>query len=257
MPWRKCPVILLRLDSHEGIGKRPMLPELEKLLVLQERDRRITQLQQEFSRIPIERRQVEQRAAEASARVEALKQQGKKVEADRKNIDVEVEGKKGQIAKYQVQQFQTKKNEEYQALTHEIDKCKEEIDELETKELELMVKADEVAAELKSESARLAEEQRLFESQKTTLAQRETAINKELQELRTDRESRSKEIPEDIYARYERIQRSKGGTAIVGVENGNCQGCHLAVTPTVLHKAKSGKEIVTCENCARILYWNE
>jgi hypothetical protein len=234
-----------------------MLPDLEKLLILQERDRRILQLQQELTRIPNERREIEQRSADESARVETLKQQTKQIESDRKNIDVEVEGKKTQIAKYQVQQYQTKKNEEYQALTHEIQKCKEEIDELETKELELMEQADVVNAELKKESAKLAELQKQFESQKATLAQREAAINKELGELKAERETRSKEVSEDVYERYERLRRSKGGTAVVGIESGNCQGCHLAVTPTVLHKAKSGKEIVTCENCARILYWNE
>jgi predicted nucleic acid-binding Zn-ribbon protein len=232
-----------------------MLPELEKLLVLQERDRRILALQQEMARIPIERAEIERRAQEETALVESLKLQTKKIESDRKSIDLEIEGKKGQISKYQIQQFQTKKNEEYQALTHEIERAKEEIDELETRELELMVKADEVHAALKTEQAKLADMENQFQSQRETLAQREAAINKELRELKADRDARSKDIPEDVCEKYERIKRSKGASAIVGVEHGNCQGCHLAVTPTVLHQVKSGREIVTCENCARILYW--
>jgi predicted nucleic acid-binding Zn-ribbon protein len=234
-----------------------MLPDLEKLLVIQDRDRRITMLQQEMVRVPAERQQIERQAKEESTLVDSLKLKVKQTEADRKNIDVEIETKKQQIAKYQVQQFQTKKNEEYQALNHEIQKAKEEIDELETKELELMVKADEVNAHLKTEQAKLNDMLKQFASQKTTLDQRESAIKKELEELKAERDAKSKEIAEDIYEKYERIKRNKGGSAIVGVQHGNCQGCHLAVTPTVLHQVKSGRAIVTCENCARILYWNE
>lgn len=217
----------------------------------------MSMLQQELSRIPAERQQIESRAKDESTLVESLKQKLKQAEADRKNIDVEIEAKKQQIAKYQVQQFQTKKNEEYQALNHEIQKAKEEIDELETKELELMVRADEVNAQLKVEQAKLGEMLKTLESQKATLAQREAAITKELEQIKAERDAKSKEIDEDIYAKYERIKRNKGDSAIVGVQHGNCQGCHLAVTPTVLHQVKGGKGIVTCDNCARILYWNE
>lgn len=234
-----------------------MLPELEQLLILQDRDRRILQLQQELSRIPIERRQVEEREQTETAKIESLQQQTKQIESDRKNIELEIEGKRGQIAKYQVQQYQTKKNEEYQALGHEIQKAKEEIDELETKELELMVKADDVTSRLKTELANYADLKKHFDSQKTSLAEREAAIKQELDKLRVERNAKSKEIPEDIAKKYERLMRSKGATAVVGVQHGICQGCHLAVTPTVLHQVKSGQAIVSCENCARILYWNE
>ncbi|MSR65440.1 MAG: hypothetical protein EXS18_06625 [Verrucomicrobiae bacterium] len=234
-----------------------MLPDLEKLLVIQDRDRRITMLQQEMTRVPAERQEIERQAKEETTLVESLKQKARQTEADRKNVDVEIEGKKQQIARYQVQQYQTKKNEEYQALNHEIQRTKEDIDELETKELELMVQADEVNAHLKIEQAKLNDMLKQFESQKATLVQRESAINKELEELKAEHEVKSKEISEDIYQKYERIKRNKSGSAIVGVQNGNCQGCHLAVTPTVLHQVKNGNAIVTCDNCARILYWNE
>src|ERR1051325_5370734 len=234
-----------------------MLSELEKLLILQDRDRRMLQLQQEQARVPIERNEIEQRLQGEGATVESLKQRTKQLESDRKNIDLEIEAKKQQIAKYQVQQYQTKKNEEYQALAHEIQKAREEIDEMETKELELMVKSDEVGLELKREQASYAELQKQSDSQKATLAEREREITSELSQLTSEREAKSSEIPEDIFEKYERIRKSKPSTAIVGVQNGNCQGCHLTVTPTVLHRVKSGKEIVTCENCARILYWNE
>ena len=232
-----------------------MFSELEKLLVIQDRDRRILQLRQEQTRIPIERGQIEHRAQEESTLVDSLKLQVKKIESDRKNIEVEIDAKKQQIAKYQVQQYQTKKNEEYQALGHEIQKAKEEIDELETRELELMVNSDGVTAQLKAEQAKLSELLRQFDAQKKDLAEREAAIAKELEQITAEREAKSREIPDDIFQKYERTFHSKGASAIVGVESGNCQGCHLAVTPTVLHRVKSGNDIVTCENCARILYW--
>ena len=70
--------------------------------------------------------------------------------SDRKKLELDVEAKKAQIEKYSLQQFQTKKNDEYRALAHEIELCKEAIVKLEDQQIELMEKAEmaqkEVAA---------------------------------------------------------------------------------------------------------------
>src|SRR4051794_28264711 len=102
-----------------------MLPVIENLLVLQDRDRKIMRVEAELSNVGPERLALESRAKQAQAQLEAAKLKVKQIESDRKKLELDVEARKQQIEKYSLQQFQTKKNEEYRALAHEIELCKD------------------------------------------------------------------------------------------------------------------------------------
>src|SRR3954454_9308437 len=119
-----------------------MLDVLEKLLILQDRDRKLLQVKDELAHIPYERAEINAKAASTQAGLDAAKTRGKQIESDRKKLELDVEAKKQLIEKYALQQFQTKKNEEYRALAHEIETCKGIIFKLEDQQIELMEKAE-------------------------------------------------------------------------------------------------------------------
>ncbi len=100
---------------------------IEKLLILQDRDRRILRIREQLARIEPERQLFQGRTASAQAGLDNAKLKVKQTETDRKKLELEVETKKQQIERYALQQFQTKKNEEYRALAHEIETCKADI----------------------------------------------------------------------------------------------------------------------------------
>src|SRR5882757_5826398 len=104
-----------------------MLDTIEKLLILQDRDRKLHRVQAELGHINPERETLRARAAATQSQLEAAKLRVKHIESERKQRDLEIEGKKSQIEKYLNQQLQTRKNEEYKALTHEIEMAKEVI----------------------------------------------------------------------------------------------------------------------------------
>jgi len=54
---------------------------------------------------------------------------------------------------------------------------------------------------------------------------------------------------------YDHLLKNKNGEAIAALENDICSGCHMKVTPTTSSKARAAREIVRCENCNRIVYW--
>jgi len=97
-----------------------MLDMIEKLLILQDRDRKIRQLKSELAHIDPERQMLKAKASGAQSALENAKTRVKETESGRKDLELEVEAKKGLIVKYANQQFQTRKNEEYRALAHEI-----------------------------------------------------------------------------------------------------------------------------------------
>src|SRR3954464_12865112 len=119
-----------------------MLETIEKLLILQDRDRKILKVRDELARIPSERNELQAKLASAQGHLETAKLKVKQIESDRKKLELDVDAKKQQIEKYSLQQFQTKKNEEYRALASEIDGCRQVIFKLEDQQLDLMEQAD-------------------------------------------------------------------------------------------------------------------
>ena len=233
-----------------------MLETIEKLLILQERDRRLHRLRTELAQIEPERQALKTKATETQQALEQGKERVKHLESERKNLELEVEGKKQLIAKYSLQQFQTRKNEEYRALSHEIDLCKEEIVKIEDRELELMEQAEAAQKDVVRKNQNAAEVRKLVEEQTAQLGSREQALKKEFAELEINREELAAAAGEVARGRYERLLKSKGENVVVGVQHGVCGGCHMRVPPQLLVSCQAQQELITCSNCGRILYYS-
>ncbi len=83
---------------------------------------------------------------------------------------------------------------------------------------------------------------------------KDKALDARLAELTKEREEIAAKIDEDLLSRFERLMASKGDAAVVALEHEVCTGCHMKITTQTVHRVKSGKEIVSCEQCGRILY---
>jgi len=232
-----------------------MLETIEKLLILQDRDRKIRRIKGELAEIEPERQTFKAKAAAAQTALENAKTRVKQIESNRKDLELEVEAKKQLIAKYANQQLLTRKNEEYRALTHEIDTCKADIYKLEDRQIELMEQAETAQKEVVQATRTANDTRKLLEEQIAQLGTREENLRKELAELQTNREELASAADEGARARYERLVRSKGENVIVGVQHGVCGGCHMKLPPQLLVACQAEKELVTCSNCGRILYY--
>jgi predicted nucleic acid-binding Zn-ribbon protein len=228
--------------------------ELEQLLILQDRQQKIRHIQAEIKTVPLERAHLESQLAATEAGVESLKQKGRQVEVERKNLELDVGTRSESIARLKTQQYQTRKNDEFQAIGHEIARYENEIRKLEDQELELMIEADKLKAEIEAadKSARATKES--ISRQLTDLETKSKALGSQQQELETERGALAAQIDDDLLDQFERLFNSKGDAAVVAVEHGVCTGCHMKVTTATAARVKAGKEIVSCENCARILY---
>src|SRR3984957_10668207 len=121
---------------------------IEKLLILQDRNRKILRVSEELAHISPERENLKARVAGTQSQLEAAKLRVKQIEAERKRLDLEIEAKKTQIEKYANQQLQTRKNEEYKALAHEIEMAKEAIFKIEDQEIVLMEQTETAQKEV-------------------------------------------------------------------------------------------------------------
>jgi uncharacterized protein len=232
-------------------------PELEQLLVLQDRQQKIKQIQTEVETIPLQRKSFEAQLAASAAGVESLKQTARQIEMGRKKLELDVGTRTETISRLKTQQYQTRKNDEFQAIGHEIERYENEIRKIEDEELELMVEADKVKADLAEEEKKATTVKDSIARQTGDLEEKSKALESQLQGLTRERSELVGKIDEDLLARFERLFKSKGDAAIVAVEHGVCTGCHMKVTTATASRVKASKEIVSCENCGRILYVGE
>lgn len=232
-----------------------MLDAIEKLLILQDRDRRIRRLKGELAHIGPERHMFEAKSADAQSALEQAKMKIRQTESDRKALELEVESRKQLIARYANQQLQTRKNEEYRALAHEIETCKADIFQIEDKEIALMEQAEAAQQEVARFTQAASAARKLMEDQLAQLATREQNLKRELAELETNREELAAAVDESARARYERLVRSKGENVVVGVQHGVCGGCHMRLPPQLLVQCQAQQELIACSNCGRILYY--
>ena len=231
-----------------------MHSDLEQLLILQDREQKIRQIGIEVETVPLRRKSLEAQLAASKASVEMLKQRARQVEMDRKKLELDVGTRTETISRLKTQQYQTRKNDEFQAIGHEIERYENEIRKIEDDELELMVLADKIKADLGEEEKKAAAVRESVARQTNDLEVKSTTLESRLEELQDERAEIAGKIDEDLLSRFERLFKSKGDAVVVALEHEVCTGCHMKVTAQTAHRVKAGREIVSCENCGRILY---
>ena len=231
-----------------------MLPDIEKLLTLQERDQKLRAVLAEIAALPGEKAARERELKAVDDRLEGAKSRQREIEIERKKLEIEVQSKQDQIARYKNQQLETRKNEEFAALRHEIETAEKHIAELEDRELVLMEEAESLKPALQAAQEAHAEETRKVESHMASLGTRRENLEARKKELESERPSFTEGIDEDLLDRYQRLFKSKNGLALVTVEHEVCEGCHMKVTQQAILEVRAVKEIIGCPQCGRILY---
>jgi len=228
--------------------------ELEQLLVLQDRQQKIRQIENEIRTVPLQRKNLESQLAASAAALESLKQRARQAEVDRKNLELDVGTRQQSIARLRTQQYETRKNDEFQAIGHEIERYEKEITAIEDQELELMDQADKLKAEVAAEEKKATTAKESISRQLKDLDEKAKTLTTRLEALKKERGTLADSIDEDLLDRFDRLFASKGDAAVVALEHDVCTGCHMKVTTATAMQVRVGKEIVSCEQCGRILY---
>jgi predicted nucleic acid-binding Zn-ribbon protein len=232
-----------------------MIEVIRQLLILQDRDRQVLRVQVQLADIVPERHSLQAKTANLQASLEAARLKVKQIESERKKLELDVEAQKQLIERYSLQQFQTKKNDEYRALAHEIEQCRAQIVTLEDQQLEFMEQGDAAQKELTALQQAVAEVKEIADSQLADLAEREENLTKQLADLQSSRGELAAAVEDTYQARYERLRKNKGGNVLVGIEHGVCGGCHVRLTAQTIVSCQGEAELITCINCGRILYY--
>jgi predicted nucleic acid-binding Zn-ribbon protein len=232
-------------------------PLIEKLLILQDRDSRRLGIEAQLKAIPREIAGVEQKIVADRAAIEAARTELKDLEVAKKALETEIGVAEQKLAKYRTQQLSVRKNDEYQALGHEIETVQGQIGGLEGQELETMYKIDEARKRFASVESSLKLEISGHENRIRTLQEWQKNLTEELKSAQAETAVAREPLTPSALRTYDRAG-SRGMPAVVPIRGAKCGGCHLKVSSGT-ESAARGKdpdaEFALCDQCGRMVYW--
>jgi len=230
-----------------------MAHPLEALLVLQQKDRKISKLQREIRDIPARKADVETQLDRAKVKLAESREGQMKGESDLKQLEIEVEAHREKIVRYKQQQMEATTNNQYRALLHEVAAEEKGISELEDREIELMEQLDISKKSIEEREADLKEEEEDIREEQEMLTERLAEVQEDLEAAIANREKNVANINGSLIKKYERLYANKGDFAVVRVENGHCKGCNMRMPPQVVNDALNPAKLVVCNYCGRLL----
>lgn len=227
---------------------------LEKLLVLQERDRKRLLFEQQLTAVPHEIAAIESKIATEKSAIETAKAEWHGLEAKKKTLETEIKSAEEKIDKYKNQQMQVRKNDEYQALTHEIATMQTAIGKMEEEEIGIMLQIDEAKAKFKTAEAVLKNNISGHEGKIRALRERGTHLESDVKEAQGTVTLARGEVADSTLRVYDRIAIKPGHPVCAAITAGKCGGCHLKVPIHIEVQARAEHELTTCDQCGRIVF---
>jgi predicted nucleic acid-binding Zn-ribbon protein len=234
-----------------------MADQIETLKQLQTIDGEIFRLRKQEAEKPRELEQVAARVTAAAAQLKDAEARLKVLQLAQKEKDIELQTREAHVKKLQGQLFQVKTNREYTAMQHEIDTLKADNSLLEEAMLKLFDDLDLATKERQQEHQRLALEEERLRNERARIERALTEIREKLDQLERQRQSVTPEIPPKTLTAYERVLELREGLALVPLVDNSCGGCYRRLPPQVINEVFLKAKLVSCEQCNRILYFDE
>jgi len=230
--------------------------ELQQLIALQNLDISIRRLQAQIEATPLRRAEIEKEFDQRAFEIRAVETRRDDARHERARLEVEVAEQRSRAERADRNLMSSKKPDEYTAAIREADAARKQISAFETQILEQMEIFEQAEAALKERAVEVASlnsdrDERLKRFDEETRGQMT-----QLEAARDERELVFNSLPKLISAQYKRISaRIRDGIAMAEARNGACAACFMALRPQIMAQVRRGDEVITCDNCNRILYF--
>jgi predicted nucleic acid-binding Zn-ribbon protein len=230
--------------------------ELEQLIALQKTDTSIRRLQADIQAIPQRRAEIENEFDQRAFEIRAIETRRDDAHATRARLEAELAEHRARAERADRNLMSSKNEHEYASAIREADAARKAASQLETQILEQMEVFDQSQSQLEErapevEKLRGEMQERLKEFEEQTRRQ-----EMELAAARKERERLLSVLPKPMSTLYNRISaRIRDGIAVAEARNGSCTACFMALRPQMMSEVRRGEDIITCDNCNRILYY--
>jgi uncharacterized protein len=230
---------------------------LRLILDIQELDMKLIRLMRVKRERQKELQQIETLRKELKEQLTEKEDEIKELNKSVHSLEEKIHEVNAKHKKLEAQQNNVKKVEEFNALTQEMTAAERERIALEQKVSDLVDKrvAEEELLERIRESLKTSEESSLALEREIEASIQ--LINEEGRGLKEQRDALSAVADKELLHIYERLLRNKKDRVIVPIENRTCSGCHIALTAQHENLVRKGTNLVFCEHCSRVHYWQE
>ena len=232
-----------------------MLPALSVLIELQALDSAIDAARKRLAEIPALEKAGSQHVTAATALLDAAKATASESAGARKLVEKDVAAIDARLSKFEDHKAAVKTNDEFHALQREMVVSQEQKGALEEKVLEFMMEADTLAAKIKDAEGVLAAAKKELDAMKATHAAEKASLESKVAGLVAERTQVATGLDKPTFSKYEQLLKGRRGVAVARMEGELCTACHIAMRPAVAAKVRKNEELITCDNCQRILYY--
>lgn len=229
---------------------------LDELYRLQERVRFVQSRGRERDTVPAELTEVDNAFRDKLDAVQRLKQRLLEAEVEHRRASADLADQQEKQKKYQAQLRNVQSSREYSAVLNEMDGVEKQIRATEDKVLALEEELETSRADLKKREENLPRETQEHEEKMKDWRATQRAINEELKSAQAEITALQARVRPRELAEFHRLLEKKGGLAIARVVNSSCSACHVKVRPAAMQSLKTGNEIIYCDSCRRILYYD-
>jgi predicted nucleic acid-binding Zn-ribbon protein len=233
-----------------------MLADLKLAIRLQEIDNLLVNLQREIAALPVHISVIEKKLVSHERKLEADRAALTANQKERKQSEGDIQVWEQKISKLKGQMVEAKTNEQYRAFQSEIEFCQKEIRKLEDRILDLMSESEPLDRNVKAAEAALRTEKLQVETEKNSARDRTAVDRKAAAELQQERAAMVPQMAATTVQRYERARKARKGIAMAEVVDGRCSACQIALRLQYFQDLKKDDQILSCESCQRLLYYN-
>ena len=232
-----------------------MSQQLDQLYRLQDRIRFVREREKERDTVPADLADVDTAHREKVEAVERLRARLQQAQAELARAEAELGEHQEKQKKFQATLRNVQSSREYGAVLNEIDGAEKIVHATEERVLALEEEIEATKRDLGTREASLPGETEEHEQKLSGWRETQREIDRELEGARAEIRKIEATIPKRELADFHRLVDKKAGLAIAKVVNGSCSACHMKVRPHAVQTLKVGLEIITCDRCKRLLYW--
>jgi predicted nucleic acid-binding Zn-ribbon protein len=230
--------------------------ELQKLIALQNLDNTIRKLEKDLEAIPQRRAEIEKEFDQRAFEIRALETRRDDAKHTRARLENDVVEQKGKVERAERNLMSSKKQDEYTAAIREADSARKQISTLETQILETLESLEQTEAALNERAAEISSLNSDREARLKGFDDETSTQSAQLAKAKGEREQVAAELPKALSVLYNRISaKIRDGVAVAEARNRSCTACFISLRPQVMAEVRRGDEVITCDNCGRILYY--
>jgi predicted nucleic acid-binding Zn-ribbon protein len=231
-------------------------PDVERLWELQgvltqlgDREKQLTSKPESFAAVDREWQQ-------ANDEMTRLQQTIEQLSRERRRVDGELGEQQEILKKYQGQLMQVKNQQQYAAAWKEIDATRKHVKELEDSTLKTMGEIESLQKDLDERRQGSVELKSRWDAAHDAWQHSLGDLRTEVDQLKARVGSIETSLADRLKRDFYRIFKQRQNVGVARVVSDSCSACRTRVRPALFQQLQRG-ELVYCEGCHRILYYEK